>query len=103
MLPQHCLALDPQLALRLPSSLPPLARGRSHIKLHQTMINQGDRGLIILIFQAHDFHHLKFNQCYGVLGVLDYLHGTDQQFRLGQFVNILSKSPKSAFDMFRYD
>jgi len=31
--------------------------------------------------EAHDFHHLKFNQCYGVLGVLDYLHGTDQQFR----------------------
>jgi len=32
--------------------------------------------------EAHDFHHLKFNQCYGVLGILDYLHGTDQQFRL---------------------
>ena len=35
-----------------------------------------------IISQAHDFHHLKFNQCYGVLGILDYLHGTDQQFRL---------------------
>ena len=31
--------------------------------------------------EAHDFHHLKFNQCYGVLGILDYLHGTDIQFR----------------------
>ena len=31
--------------------------------------------------QAHDFHHLKFTQCYGVLGILDYLHGTDSQFR----------------------
>ncbi|KAB7499172.1 Fatty acid hydroxylase domain-containing protein 2 [Armadillidium nasatum] len=31
--------------------------------------------------EAHDFHHLKFNQCYGVLGVLDLLHGTDEKFR----------------------
>ncbi|XP_064383184.1 fatty acid hydroxylase domain-containing protein 2-like [Halichondria panicea] len=31
--------------------------------------------------EAHDFHHLKFNQNYGVLGVLDRLHGTDEQFR----------------------
>eukprot|EP00090_Calanus_glacialis_P046861 TRINITY_DN9413_c0_g1_i1.p1 TRINITY_DN9413_c0_g1~~TRINITY_DN9413_c0_g1_i1.p1 ORF type:complete len:339 (-),score=79.99 TRINITY_DN9413_c0_g1_i1:68-1084(-) len=31
--------------------------------------------------EAHDFHHLKFNQCYGVLGILDYLHGTDKGFR----------------------
>ncbi|XP_051955324.1 fatty acid hydroxylase domain-containing protein 2 [Xyrauchen texanus] len=31
--------------------------------------------------EFHDFHHLKFNQCYGVLGVLDRLHGTDNKFR----------------------
>ena len=31
--------------------------------------------------EAHDYHHLKFNQCFGVLGILDYLHGTDIQFR----------------------
>uniref|UniRef100_A0A1Q3G4B5 Putative fatty acid hydroxylase domain-containing protein 2 n=1 Tax=Culex tarsalis TaxID=7177 RepID=A0A1Q3G4B5_CULTA len=31
--------------------------------------------------EAHDFHHLKFNQCFGVLGVLDRLHGTDTLFR----------------------
>lgn len=31
--------------------------------------------------EAHDFHHLKFNQCYGVLGILDYIHGTDTLFR----------------------
>ncbi|XP_013789351.1 fatty acid hydroxylase domain-containing protein 2-like [Limulus polyphemus] len=31
--------------------------------------------------EAHDFHHLKFNQNYGVLGVLDRLHGTDIHFR----------------------
>lgn len=31
--------------------------------------------------EAHDFHHLKFNNCYGVLGILDYLHGTDTLFK----------------------
>jgi len=31
--------------------------------------------------EAHDFHHLKFNQCFGVMGILDYLHGTDAMFK----------------------
>ncbi|CAH1791368.1 unnamed protein product [Owenia fusiformis] len=31
--------------------------------------------------EAHDYHHLKFNQNFGVLGVLDRLHGTDALFR----------------------
>ena len=31
--------------------------------------------------EAHDFHHLKFTQNFGVLGVLDRLHGTDAVFR----------------------
>ncbi|KAG1670634.1 Fatty acid hydroxylase domain-containing protein 2 [Nymphon striatum] len=31
--------------------------------------------------EAHDYHHLKFNQNYGVLGILDRLHGTDVNFR----------------------
>ncbi|XP_023015951.1 fatty acid hydroxylase domain-containing protein 2 isoform X2 [Leptinotarsa decemlineata] len=31
--------------------------------------------------EAHDFHHLKFNNCFGVLGVLDRIHGTDTNFR----------------------
>ncbi|XP_064111626.1 fatty acid hydroxylase domain-containing protein 2-like [Macrobrachium nipponense] len=31
--------------------------------------------------EAHDYHHLKFNQCYGVLGILDHLHGTNKNFR----------------------
>lgn len=30
--------------------------------------------------EQHDFHHLKFNQCFGVLGVLDWLHGTNTMF-----------------------
>ncbi|TNN39168.1 Fatty acid hydroxylase domain-containing protein 2 [Liparis tanakae] len=31
--------------------------------------------------EFHDFHHLRFNQCFGVLGFLDRLHGTDAKFR----------------------
>lgn len=31
--------------------------------------------------EAHDYHHLKFNQNYGVFGFLDWLHGTDSVFR----------------------
>jgi len=30
--------------------------------------------------EAHDFHHLRFNVNYGSLGILDYLHGTDEKF-----------------------
>lgn len=31
--------------------------------------------------EAHDYHHEKFNEMFGVLGILDYLHGTDKKFR----------------------
>ena len=31
--------------------------------------------------EAHDYHHMKFTECYGFLGILDYLHGTDRTFR----------------------
>ncbi|XP_002737755.2 fatty acid hydroxylase domain-containing protein 2-like [Saccoglossus kowalevskii] len=31
--------------------------------------------------QFHDFHHAKFNYCFGVLGICDYIHGTDSLFR----------------------
>uniref|UniRef100_A0A1I8GMH9 Fatty acid hydroxylase domain-containing protein n=2 Tax=Macrostomum lignano TaxID=282301 RepID=A0A1I8GMH9_9PLAT len=31
--------------------------------------------------EAHDFHHLKFVNNFGVLGILDSLHGTDRLFR----------------------
>lgn len=36
--------------------------------------------------EAHDYHHLKFNQCFGVLGILDYLHGTDTIFRSSKVI-----------------
>jgi len=31
--------------------------------------------------EAHDYHHMKFTECFGVLGILDYLHGTNRIFR----------------------
>lgn len=31
--------------------------------------------------EAHDFHHSRFNQNFGVLGLMDWLHGTDIHFR----------------------
>lgn len=31
--------------------------------------------------EMHDYHHLKFTQNYGTLGILDFLHGTDANFR----------------------
>lgn len=44
----------------------------SHSGYHLPFMSSGE---------AHDFHHLKFNQCYGVLGILDHLHGTNILFR----------------------
>ncbi|XP_043841734.1 fatty acid hydroxylase domain-containing protein 2 [Dromiciops gliroides] len=49
--------------------------------------------------EFHDYHHLKFNQCYGVLGVLDHLHGTDATFKqtkaYERHVLLLSLTPLS--------
>lgn len=30
--------------------------------------------------QFHDWHHLKFNECYGASGLLDVLHGSTKKF-----------------------
>jgi fatty acid hydroxylase domain-containing protein 2 len=30
--------------------------------------------------QFHDWHHLKFNECYGAMNILDRLHGTSAKF-----------------------
>ncbi|XP_035211945.1 fatty acid hydroxylase domain-containing protein 2-like [Stegodyphus dumicola] len=34
--------------------------------------------------EFHHYHHLKFNENFGVAGILDWLHGTDKQFRKSQ-------------------
>ncbi|XP_013413815.1 fatty acid hydroxylase domain-containing protein 2-like [Lingula anatina] len=47
--------------------------------------------------EAHDFHHFKFTNNFGVLGVLDRLHGTDNHFRASKayerHVLLLSLTP----------
>lgn len=49
--------------------------------LQTTISHSGYHFPILPSPEAHDFHHLKFNQNFGVLGVLDRLHGTDALFR----------------------
>ncbi|KDO27767.1 hypothetical protein SPRG_07366 [Saprolegnia parasitica CBS 223.65] len=43
---------------------------------------------------AHDWHHEIFNECFGVLGVLDTLHKTNTRF-LGKLNLIASKAKKA--------
>jgi len=35
--------------------------------------------------EAHDFHHQRFTQMFGIMGILDYLHGTDVEFRASPY------------------
>jgi len=52
------------------------------IALMSTIISHSGYHLPLLPSpEAHDFHHLKFTNNFGVLGVLDRLHGTDVMFR----------------------
>ncbi|KAG7232123.1 hypothetical protein INR49_009527 [Caranx melampygus] len=45
--------------------------------------------------EFHDFHHLRFNQCFGVFGVLDRLHGTDANSGRPNSTSATSCSPTS--------
>lgn len=90
----------------LPVSLGPIIFG-SHISVHwlwfilamtNTLNSHSGYHLPFLpSCEAHDFHHLKFNQCYGFLGILDYLHGTDTLFRSNinyqRHIMVLSTTP----------
>jgi len=41
-----------------------------------------------LASEFHDYHHLKFSNNFGLLGILDWIHGTDTHFRASpQFKN----------------
>ncbi|XP_052281980.1 fatty acid hydroxylase domain-containing protein 2-like isoform X2 [Dreissena polymorpha] len=74
----------------LPPALGPLLMG-SHISttwlwfslalMSTTIAHCGYHLPLLPSPEAHDYHHLKFNQNFGVLGVLDRLHGTDTVFR----------------------
>ncbi|XP_059149558.1 fatty acid hydroxylase domain-containing protein 2-like [Physella acuta] len=74
----------------LPPGLGPILMG-SHLStawlfwgiaiVSTTVDHGGYRFPIFLSPDFHDFHHFKFNVNYGVLGILDRLHGTDLLFR----------------------
>ena len=36
---------------------------------------------LMLSSEFHDYHHLLFNQCYGAIGLFDYLCQTDLKWR----------------------
>jgi sterol desaturase/sphingolipid hydroxylase (fatty acid hydroxylase superfamily) len=74
----------------LPVALGPLLM-RSHVVtmiiwfsaalLNTTYSHSGYHFPFTFSTQSHDFHHLKFINNFGVLGILDYLHGTDLIFK----------------------
>jgi len=81
--------LEHVLSNVLPVFLGPLLLGSHHaslllwscIAITQTQISHGGYHLPFLPSpEAHDFHHLNFTNNFGVLGVLDRLHGTDNTF-----------------------
>lgn len=55
--------------------------------------------------QFHDWHHLKFSECYGALGIFDKFHGTCKKFN--QTINALRHktlyTTKSAVELYPDD
>ncbi|GFT45974.1 fatty acid hydroxylase domain-containing protein 2 [Nephila pilipes] len=86
----YCHPIEHCLCNLLPTSLGPLLLG-SHmftawIWYSVALINtlnshSGYHFPLCFSAEAHDFHHLKFNQNFGVLGILDFFHGTNSAFR----------------------
>ncbi|XP_053690542.1 fatty acid hydroxylase domain-containing protein 2-like isoform X1 [Sabethes cyaneus] len=53
----------------------------THIIYDTLTTHSGYHLPLVCSSERHDYHHLKFNQCYGGYGFLDWLHGTDAQYR----------------------
>jgi methylsterol monooxygenase len=56
-----------------------------HVTIH---VHSGYHFPLLPSSEFHDFHHLKFNVNYGVLGFLDWFHATDGMMHEGKFSNI---------------
>lgn len=86
----YCHPVEHFFANVLPALIGPILMA-SHIATFMLWINVAQISAIIshcgyhLPFlpspEAHDFHHLKFTNNFGTLGILDRLHGTDTLFR----------------------
>jgi hypothetical protein len=47
------------------------------VELIETSTVHSGYGFFGGLAKKHDFHHEKFTVCFGVLGLLDWIHGTD--------------------------
>ncbi|XP_028638345.1 fatty acid hydroxylase domain-containing protein 2 [Grammomys surdaster] len=82
--------IEHMVANMLPVMVGPLAMG-SHLSsitawlslvlIISTLTHCGYHLPFLPLPELHEYHHLKFNECYGILGVLDHLHGTDVTFK----------------------
>ncbi|KAH7968500.1 hypothetical protein HPB52_009043 [Rhipicephalus sanguineus] len=86
----YCTPLEHLLSNVLPVVVGPALLG-SHLSVHWlwavltapygVIVHSGYHLPLLPSPQMHDFHHLMFRGNYGILGILDWLHGTDGAFR----------------------
>ncbi|KAG5683681.1 hypothetical protein PVAND_012947 [Polypedilum vanderplanki] len=86
----HSSPIDHVLANILPVALGPMITN-SHIStawiwyiVTQLFALNNHSGYHLPLFhvsQFHDYHHAKFVECFGKMGLLDRLHGTDKTFQ----------------------
>lgn len=105
----YCSPLEHLLSNVLPTALGPALLG-SHPVVHWVwsavtapygvVVHSGYHLPLLPSPQMHDFHHLRFHENYGILGILDWLHGTDVSFRRSEAFQrhrvLLSLKPISA-------
>uniref|UniRef100_A0ACB8EIP0 Uncharacterized protein n=3 Tax=Sphaerodactylus townsendi TaxID=933632 RepID=A0ACB8EIP0_9SAUR len=60
--------------------------------LNSTVVHSGYHLPFLPPPEFHDYHHLTFNHCYGNLGIMDHLHGTDTSFKQTKVYMNISKS-----------
>ncbi|XP_077557880.1 fatty acid hydroxylase domain-containing protein 2-like [Haemaphysalis longicornis] len=86
----YCSTLEHVLSNVLPVVTGPALLG-SHLSVHWlwavltapygVIVHSGYHLPLLPSPQMHDFHHLTFRGNYGILGILDWLHGTDGAFK----------------------
>lgn len=86
----YCTPVEHVLSNVLPTALGPALIGSHPIVHWLWAVLSASYGVIVhsgyhLPFlpspEMHDFHHLRFNENYGIIGLMDWLHGTDASFR----------------------
>lgn len=86
----HSSPIDHILANIIPVALGPVI-AKSHIstawiwyivaQIFALNNHSGYHLPLLHVSEAHDWHHAKFNEYFGKVGFLDWLHGTDAHFR----------------------